>query len=106
MEKGKSLKNEKQKPNYKAMEPIEGQGILQIILIYKRKEQNNTKQWIQQKIKIYIKQTSRNFNENCAVTIYSLFYSVVKTWSYWDLNTRYPMLLSVAIDYLLEHLSS
>ena len=59
MEKDKSLNSERQKQNYEAMEPSKkrynlirkkGQGILQIILNYKRKEQNNTKQWIRQRL--------------------------------------------------------
>ena len=68
------------------------------MLNYKRKEQNNTKQWIQQRIKIYIKQTSRNFNVNCASCDY-LFYSVMKSRSYWNSNTHNPMLFSMAKDY-------
>ena len=52
------MKNERRKQNYEAMEPSKKsmllqkkQGILQINLNYKREEQNNTKQWIQQEKK-------------------------------------------------------
>ena len=54
------MKNERRKQNYEAMEPSKKsmllqkkQGILQINLNYKREEQNNTKQWIQQEKKTY-----------------------------------------------------
>ena len=36
---------------------------------------------------------------NCAVTIYSLFYSVMKSRSYWNSNTHYPMLFSMGKYY-------
>ena len=59
MEKDKLLKNERQKKNIKQWNHDQRrdrvllekrQGILQISLNYKRKEQNNTKQWIQHRI--------------------------------------------------------
>ena len=57
----------------------------QINVNYKRKEQNNAKQWIQQRTKdLLSKQAEINyFNVNCAdVTIYSLCYSLIKSCSY------------------------
>ena len=55
------MKNERPKQNYEALEPSKKRmlleknkyGILQINLNYKRNEQNNTKQWIQQRKKTY-----------------------------------------------------
>ena len=59
-ERKKIMKNKRQKQNYEAMEPkkkmlIEKnkQGILKINLNYKRNEQNNMKQWIQQRNNTY-----------------------------------------------------
>ena len=95
MEKDKFLKNERQKQNYEAMEPSRKrmllekkkgqQELLRINLNYKRREQNVIQNDGFRKFKnidLLLKQAEiRNFNvnNNCAVTIHSLSYSVMKS---------------------------